>query len=515
MIPETDVCLILEGTYPYVRGGVSSWVHSLLEGLPEISFSLLAVSPGRAAPAERKYALPRNVKVFTEVFVHELAAHAGRRRRRRVAEGWDAFRLFCRERGELRVGAARHLIRSSSERAGLTADDALFSRAGWDLIVERYQKEAPGTSFIDWFWTWRAIFAPLFQSLVSEIPPARLYHPLSTGYAGLLGAIAKLRTERPLLLTEHGIYVRERLIDIARADWIHEEPLRLKTVESAPNPLKALWTDFFVSLGQLTYAEADLIVALFPENQTLQHELGADPARTRVVPNGVRLEKFAPLAALRGDRRSPLRVGFVGRVVPIKDVKTLLRAFALVAEKLPEVEFWVVGPTDEDPEYFDECQELARSLRLEKLSFTGPKDVSRIYPEIDLMVLTSLSEGQPLTILEAACAGVPTVASDVGDCRSLIEGQPGTDRALGPSGIVTAIGDPEATARAILQLLSAPELRAAMSRAGATRATTHYGETLVLDRYREIYRALIAGQHPLDLQGALPRLRLVAPSQVA
>jgi glycosyltransferase involved in cell wall biosynthesis len=505
----TDVCLILEGTYPYVRGGVSSWVHNLIRGLPEVTFSLLAISPSRGAAGERKYELPRNVRAFVEVFIHELASERRWRRPKPSAAAWQAFRDLHRARGPERAAAARALLASSAGgvRGGLTADDALFSREAWDFVLERYRADAPETSFIDYFWTWRAVHAPLFQTMAAEIPPARVYHPVSTGYAGLLGAIARLRTGSPLLLTEHGIYVRERLIDIARADWIYEEPVRLRAAQNAPNPLRALWSDLFTTLAQVTYDLSDQVIALFESNQALQHELGADPAKTRVIPNGVNVEQFAPLAAQRRENR-PLRAGFVGRVVPIKDVKTLLRAFKLAADQVPSVEFWIVGPTDEDKTYYDECQELVRTLGLTSVRFTGPQDVKTIYPEIDVMVLTSISEGQPLTILEAACAGVPSVATDVGDCRALLEGRSRADQALGPSGIVTRMGDPDDTARAIARILTEPETRARMSRAGIERTRRFYRESQVLERYRELYAAL-AGRSPLPAGGGQAHLELV------
>jgi glycosyltransferase involved in cell wall biosynthesis len=505
-IESTDVCLILESTYPYIRGGVSSWVHSLIQGLPDLTFSLLSVSAARQSPADWKYELPPNVKVFADVFVHELASGFGGRPSR---ASWEAFRRLHCTTGRERVAAGRDLLLSSAAgaRGGLTADHALFSHAGWDLLLQRYQASDGGGSFIDFFWTWRAVHAPLFQTMLAEIPPARIYHAVSTGYAGLLGAIAKIRTGRPFLLTEHGIYVRERLIDIARADWIFEEPVRVKAARPDPSPLKALWADHFRLLAQLAYGEADLTIALFEGNQQLQLEAGADSSRSWVIPNGVPIERFAPLVGERHEQGRALRVGFVGRVVPIKDVKTLLRAFDLVSRRMPDAELWIVGPTDEDAAYFADCQELVRALGLQRVTFTGSQDVRRIYPEIDVMVLTSLSEGQPLTILEAACAGVPTVATDVGDCRSLVEGRSPDDIALGPSGIVTRIGDPEATAEAILQILSSESVRADFRRAGVERARRHYPDRLVLERYRGLYRALASGARPPVLDGVAPAIR--------
>lgn len=491
-----DVCLILEGTYPYNRGGVSSWVHSLIQGLPEITFSLLLISATRHQKNEMKYELPPNVRSFAEIFIHETVMdEAPKRSASTRRKAWETVKSFHACRGAARLGHSEAMLRvfADSAQRALSVQDLLFSREAWDMVLSMYKKRAPGTSFIDYFWTFRAVHAPLMQTLLGEVPRARAYHAITTGYAGLLGVMGKMRYQRPLLLTEHGIYVRERAIDIARAEWIYEEPVRLKLVRPGGNPLKEMWINFFATLGELTYDSCDEIITLFGGNVDIQHQLGADPKLTRVIPNGVDTGVYVPLRQNRAPEGSrPLRVGFVGRVVPIKDVKTLVKACGLVARQLPEVEFWVVGPTDEDPKYFEECKEIAASLQLDKLKFTGPQDVKKVYPEIDVMLLTSVSEGQPLTILEAGCAAVPSVATDVGACRELVEGRTAEDKALGPGGIITGVGAPEQTAAALIRILSEPELRRKMSAAAAARTEQFYKQSMVIDSYRAIYQKYIS-----------------------
>ncbi|MHB8877068.1 MAG: GT4 family glycosyltransferase PelF [Myxococcaceae bacterium] len=487
-----DVCLVLEGTYPYTRGGVSSWVHSIIQGLPDITFSLLLISSTRHQKNEVKYELPPNLVSFAEIFIHETVTDAApRRSAAEERKAWEAVGNFHTHRGRERHQHAAALLRAfaDKEHRSLSVMDVLFSRKAWELALSFYKERAAGTSFIDYFWTFRAVHAPLMQTLLGEVPKARIYHAVSTGYAGLLGVLGKMRFKRPLILTEHGIYVRERAIDIARADWIYEEPVRVKLVRPGANPLKEMWINFFVTLGELTYDASDEIITLFGGNAEIQHQLGADPRRTKVIPNGVDTEVYAPLRTRRAPEGSrPLRVGFIGRVVPIKDVKTLVKACALVARQLPEVEFWIVGPYDEDLPYYEECRELAESAGLKKLRFTGPQDVKKVYPEIDVMVLTSVSEGQPLTILEAGCAAVPSVATDVGACRELLEGRTAEDKALGPGGLVTGVGAPEQTAAALVRILSDPELRRKMSAAAAARTEQFYKQSMVIERYRAIYQ---------------------------
>ena len=494
--PVADVCLVLEGTYPYVGGGVSSWVHQLIQGLPDLTFALLLISPDRDTEQSRRYELPPNVVSFAEVFIHEVINDKGRRSSRsQKKNSWNLVRAFHNESGCPRHNMAHHMLDMMSHptHPSLSVEDALFSRESWAFVLDRYQKLAPGTSFMDYFWTWRAVHAPLFQTLIAEAPPARIYHAVSTGYAGLLATIAKRRSGCPMILTEHGIYVRERAIDLARADWIYEEPVRLRVAQARGNPLRRMWMDFFVTLGEFTYNAADDIVTLFGGNEDLQHQLGADTNKTQVIPNGVKMDVYWPLFEQRSTQPRPKRVGFVGRVVPIKDVKTLVKACGIVNQALPDTEFWIVGPTDEDELYFRECEQLATSLGISGLRFTGPQDVKKIYPEIDIMVLTSISEGQPLTLLECACAGVPAVATDVGSCRELLEGGRPEDKALGPSGIVTPVGDPDETARAILKLLSDRSVWQQMSQSGRKRIENHYQQSTVITSYRNLYGKYLYG----------------------
>ncbi len=184
---------------------------------------------------------------------------------------------------------------------------------------------------------------------------------------------------------------------------------------------------------------------------------------------------------------------FIGRVVPIKDIKTFLAACAIVAAELrgnpPRVS--VIGPTAEDEAYAAECRQMAEVLGLSGIvEFTGKVDARRYYETLDVSVLTSLSEGQPLAVLEAMACGIPVVATDVGSCRELLEGRAPEDRALGPAGLVTRVADPEDTARAILRLARDAELRRAMGEAGRRRVRAHYRLDQVREAYLELYRSL-------------------------
>jgi glycosyltransferase involved in cell wall biosynthesis len=176
--------------------------------------------------------------------------------------------------------------------------------------------------------------------------------------------------------------------------------------------------------------------------------------------------------------------------VPIKDVITLIRAVALARDQV-DLEVSIIGPEDEDPTYAQRCHRLAASLELEDhVRFLGPQPVAELYPQLDVVVLTSLSEGQPLVILEAYSAGVPVIATDVGACRELIEGGDEVDRKLGPSGIVTRVANPTETAAALCVLARDPALRAAMGRNALARVSARYQLQQVVARYDALYESM-------------------------
>ena len=108
-------------------------------------------------------------------------------------------------------------------------------------------------------------------------------------------------------------------------------------------------------------------------------------------------------------------------MVPIKDIKTYIKAVHILKQSLPDLRAYMLGPAEEDPAYARECRALAEHLQLEDtLIFTGSVDVRDYFGIIDVLALTSLSEAQPLVILEAGAAGIPSVATDVGACREMI-----------------------------------------------------------------------------------------------
>ena len=399
------MALVLEGTWPYAIGGVSTWVDGLVRGLPGVRFGVVHLYAG-GAPGPARLAVPPNV-----VWQRDLR---------------------------------------------LPDDLAAVDPA----------------------------------ALAAAVPPARLAHALSTGFAGLVGAEIKRQRGVPLVVTEHGVYWHE----VARGAPELETGLRLVGADvSGGNPCasRAGWVGRLQAYARTAYAAADVVTTVTEANRPLQAELGLGDAV--VIPNGVaRPASSGPLAAGELDRldasaRRPatFRVGFVGRVTPLKDVRAIVRAVARMSA--PGVRLHLVGPTD-DPGYAAGVRALAEGLGVsDRVHLAGAQPVGLWLRHLDAVVLASRSEAEPLALLEAMAAGVPVVAPDVGGVRALVAGDGP------PAGLVVeaqpGVSSPDLAgplATALDRLAASPELRARLGAAGRQRAA---GRTVaaVAARYGALY----------------------------
>lgn len=501
-----DICLILEGTYPYVTGGVSQWTHDLIRMHPEKTFHLLALLPPQGEFSMR-YELPLNVLSLTTVRLQQIPEgehKVARKKREKFFYSLERDLLSFQYKPSLKNLA--NIIRVVREEEGVGNEELMRSYEIWKMIVRMYNSTVGDSSFLDYFWSWRGLLGGLFSVLLAPLPNAYVYHALCTGYAGLLMSRAKIEKKVPCFITEHGIYTNERKIEIASADWLYEGERVEYAIEQVrfERNLKDLWIDTFTAYSTLAYIAADLIITLYKGNQVLQIADGAPQEKLRIIPNGIDVELFSTVERVE----HPKRVAFVGRVVPIKDVKTFIRSILHIKEFFPDIEAWIVGPYYEDPTYYEECNHLVKELDLTKnISFLGKKRVTEILGQIDVLVLTSISEAQPLTLLEAGAVGVPVVTTDVGSCRDIVEGTQEELPPLGPGGIVTSLVDPQSTAEACLQLLLNPDLNAFMGQNLKKRVYAFYTKAQQQKSYEEIYDEFIKqGKEVMEKKESLAAL---------
>ncbi|MFL9925604.1 GT4 family glycosyltransferase PelF [Herbaspirillum lusitanum] len=520
--------LLLEGTFPYVSGGVSSWVNQIIRGFPEIRFGLCFVGSRRQDYGAPKYALPDNVVHLETHYLHEhfdLATKPGATRTRGNASAYermDVLHQKFRSAGgavskDGEPASQTELSALLAELTPLLADGQaldeasfLYSKNAWDYLTEQYRAFCTDPSFVDYFWTVRIMHTPIWTlaKVARQMIPARCYHTISTGYAGFLGSLLKMQTGRPLLLSEHGIYTKERKIDLFQSEWIRDNRNVFEKDSSQIPYFRDLWIRFFEALGRLCYQASNQIVALYETNRLRQINDGAPPERTRNIPNGIDLPRMAKLRAQRSAAIPPV-LCLLGRVVPIKDVKTFIRAMRSVVMQYPEAEAWIAGPEDEDKAYAEECHSIVEGLGLTgKVKFLGFQKIDDLMPKIGLVVLSSISEALPLVLLEGFAAGVPAVATDVGSCRQLMYGLDEADRALGAAGEVVGIAEPQALASAAVGLLTDPQRWHAAQAAGIARVERYYTQDMMFGAYRSLYHEALAQTPPPAADGAAtPALR--------
>ncbi|RKR46206.1 GT4 family glycosyltransferase PelF [Paraburkholderia sp. BL17N1] len=497
---DADVCLLLEGTFPFVRGGVSSWVNEMIRSYPETRFAIVFIGSREQDYNGAAYALPDNVVHIETHFLYEQVVADFQPRA--VAGDTAAFARSQRlhdalrdPRGGLDVGALMaSMIPMLGANGALNEEQFLSSRAAWDTIVDQYQKYCTDPSFTDYFWTVRIMHKPLWQlaRVAEKLLPAKVYHTVSTGYGGFLGALMHYRTGRPLLISEHGIYTKERKIDLLQSQWIRDNRGVFERDISRVSYFRELWVRFFEAIGKLAYDAADDIVALYEANRQRQITDGARAERTQCIPNGIDVDALVPLIAERKPRSHRV-VALIGRVVPIKDIKTFIRAIFIASRTMPDLEGWIIGPEEEDPAYALECRALVESLGLSRnVKFLGFQRIDDMMPQIDVIALTSISEALPLVVLEGFAAGVPAITTDVGSCRQLIEGADDQDRALGSAGMVVQLADPAAFAQAVLALLADETRWQAAQQAGLARVRRYYTRKQMIDSYRTLYERLAA-----------------------
>ena len=302
----------------------------------------------------------------------------------------------------------------------------------------------------------------------------------------LLAARAAEETGRPAILTEHGIYTNERRIELLMAEWVADTVDKGHALDDPRFDLRDMWVRAFEAYARTCYEACAEVVTLYQDNQRVQKVLGADPGKLRVIANGIDLARFSAITPAP-ESGIPV-IALIGRVVPIKDVKTYIRAAKHLAARLPALKAYVIGPTDEDEVYAEECRQLVRDQGLEAIvEFTGAVDIVQYMSRIHVVVLTSLSESQPLVVLEAGASGIPFVATDVGSCREILEGRPDEQPPLGKGGIVTDVVDDKGIADAVYSLLRDPALRRRYGETLRSRVRATYTSAQAVEAYRDLY----------------------------
>lgn len=238
--------------------------------------------------------------------------------------------------------------------------------------------------------------------------------------------------------------------------------------------------NLYRAIARCAYAHADIVLPVCEYNTSWEYQLGAEPARMQVVYNGVNPDEFAP-RAVQLDRPT---IAYVGRIEPLKDVLGLITALNMVRREVPDILLRIHGP-DDDRRYAERCRLAVATMRLEdNVVFEGStKDPVRAYQESDVVVLCSVSEGFPYTVVEAMATGRPVVATAVG----------GVPEALNRPELLVEPQNPQALADALVALFrQTHEEREAIGREFRERAVSLFSQERFLEAYRALYEGVVS-----------------------
>lgn len=486
------VSMLTEGTYPHIHGGVSTWCDQLVRGMPEVDFNVLALTGSGREPVT--WELPPNVYRHTAFPLWGPAP--GRRpllgkERRRFIDVYERFLLSMLdpESGcDFTQGlyALARLARAGRLSAALRSEAALRSLM-WIWTMPHLQTAAARPTVHDAL-TATDLLEHALRPLSARLPEDCVAHAVSSGLATLPALAAQHFDGVPFLLTEHGIYLRERYLGYRTGEqtW----------------PVKSVILSFYRELNSMGYRQADLITPCNQYNRRWEERGGAPVDRIRTVYNGVDPNLFPHAGP---DPEVPT-LSWCGRVDPIKDLETLIRAYAMVRAELPEVRLRLFGPVPAGNEdYRTRLEKLAAELGVaDGISYEGRvSDVAGAYAAGSVVMLSSISEGFPFSLIEAMSCGRATVSTDVGGVRE----------AVGDAGLVVPPREPALMAEATLALLRDEAYRTGLGARARSRVVDQFTLHRSVDGFRQIYLELAGDPEPVPRYAAAAEQRIEVPRE--
>jgi len=464
-----------EGTYPYVSGGVSTWCAQLISGLSDVRWQVLPITAGSHGGGAPLFSLPDNATLLDRV---ELWSSQPLPRRRRGSStglrltlpaeltrellGWngssdaleDALR-YCRRSGHRLLT----VFRSTQAWRGFL--DAL------QVVLDERPPGVGDSPAVDLHHAAKLYQALYWVARVAAVPtpPTDLLLASAAGWAGIPAIVHRAEHGTPLLLVEHGVYVREAYLIALRLDGTPAS--------------RFVSTRLARGLARAVYAVADCVSPVSEANANWEEALGVPRDRITVIRNSVAAP--ADPAPLPG---SSVVIN-IGRIDPLKDVATLLEVAAEVCHQVPAARFVQYGSVSPGQDaYHRACLELHERLGLgDRFQFMGhTSDPVGILRDADIVLMTSISEGFPMSLLEAMSQGRPIVSSWVG----------GVPEAVGGCGLLAPPGDVHALAMAVVTLLRDPALAHSLGLRGHERVRTRFSEASWLRQNRELLFGLAA-----------------------
>ncbi|MFE6959743.1 DUF3492 domain-containing protein [Streptomyces sp. NPDC057696] len=508
--------LLTEGGYPYVSGEARLWCDRLVRGLEQHEFDLYALSRSQGQEDRGWIELPPQVsRVRTAPMwtADDDGTGYGRRSRRRFADAYaELAEAVCTGASPDitgHAGAPADSVGAEADRFGnalyalaeLARDEGgLVGALRSETAVRTLERacRAPGALRAA-----RAARVPDLLAVAGQIERALrplsldwygddglgsvdLCHATSGGPAALPGLVAHHFSGVPLLVTEYGVQLRAHYIAAGDAEL--------------SSPVRAMLAAFHGRLAAETYRQATIITPGNTHARRWQERCGADRAKLRTVHPGMEASRFAEI----GEREEPGEPGtlvWVGRIEPSKDLISLLHAFAEIRKEEPKARLRLVGAPAEGPDaaaYLAHCKALAAQLFPDEaegahamgdnpVSFEeigGPEtpDLADAYAAGSVVVLSSIVEGFPISLVEAMFCGRATVSTDAG---AVVE-------VIGGTGLVVPPRNPRALAEACVSLLRDPGRRERLGAAARARALELFTVEQNITAFHGIYLEIVS-----------------------
>lgn len=425
-----DVMLILEGTYPFNGGGVSTWAHMLCNDVKNANFTLYSINAD--FESKSKYKLSDNVTNVIQVPMWSPLEP-----QEMIDYGKKYFKIISiKEKNDLEkineifIPIFQDLLRHIfSNTRDVRAFDETMKKMWRYFQKHDYKKTMKSESVWRTFcymvselngddenekvtlfdltsgmrWIYRFLIP-----LSINVPRVDVSHLTLSGFPVIPALVLKYKYGTPMVVTEHGVFIRERLLAINSSEYSFF--------------LKKMLIKFSECVTELVYYKADKILSVNKFNMKWEKLYGADPNKIEVIYNGIDHQLFKPLPKPSHLKDIPTVVA-AARIFDLKDIITMIKSCAVAQKQIPNIQYLVYGDNNAVPEYTAECERLIDELGIRanfKLAGYHSKP-HELFCEGDISILTSISEGFPYTVLESMSCGIPVVATDVGGVTEALD----------------------------------------------------------------------------------------------
>ena len=424
------VLLICEGTYPFNTGGVSTWANDLCTQIKNTDFVIYSINAN--VEVRTKYPIGDNVKDIIQVPMwspeepldcvdYDIKYSDILQKKERTspnvitAQFKSNFHLFINElyKRETNISILNNCFYQMwSYFQEYDYKATMCSNIIWETFCDAIKESLPEHELsevtleditIGLRWIYRFLIP-----MAVKVPKVNISHVTISGVAVIPALALKYQYNTPILVTEHGVFIRERLLAISSSDYSYF--------------LKDMLIKFSEGITKLVYQNATRITTVSKFNMSWETYYGADYNKIEVIYNGVDHNKFKPIPKPEHLKDVPTVVA-AARIFDLKDIITMIKTCNEVRKQIPNVQFLIYGNKDAVPEYTEKCEALIVELGLAKNFFLKGfhNTPQELFAEGDISILTSISEGFPYTVIESMSCGVPVVSTDVGGVSEALD----------------------------------------------------------------------------------------------